>query len=77
MEVCIWVFDCYGECEKWMKVCMKFLIKKMGVEVFMKLVKEEWLSLFQQFVLIVLEEEEVFLFDVFQGCFEIKDQVYY
>lgn len=39
MEVIIWVFDWYGEWEKWMKVRMKFLIKKLGFEMFMVLVE--------------------------------------
>ncbi len=77
MEACIRVFDRYGEREKRMKARMKFLIKKMGVEAFMKLAKEEWPSLPQQSVPIVPEEEEVLLPDAPQGRPEIKDQAHY
>lgn len=77
MEACIRVFDRYGEREKRMKARMKFLIKKMGVEAFMKLAKEEWPSLPQQSVPITPEPEAIHLPDAPQGRSEIKDQEHY
>ncbi len=41
MEAAIRVFDRYGEREKRMKARMKFLVKKLGVEEFSKLVEQE------------------------------------
>ncbi|MCO6480931.1 MAG: nitrite/sulfite reductase [Phaeodactylibacter sp.] len=48
MEACIRVFDRYGEREKRMKARMKFLIKDLGLEGFLRLVEEEWPSLKNQ-----------------------------
>ncbi|MCB0594354.1 MAG: nitrite/sulfite reductase [Lewinellaceae bacterium] len=45
MEACIRVFDRYGEREKRMKARMKCLVKELGLEAFLKLVKEEWPAL--------------------------------
>lgn len=45
MEAGIRVFDRYGEREKRMKARMKFLVKKLGIDGFMELVKEEWTAL--------------------------------
>lgn len=45
MEAAIRVFDRYGEREKRMKARMKFLIKDLGFERFMELVREEWPAL--------------------------------
>ena len=41
MEACIRVFDRYGERSKRFKARMKFLVKKLGLEAFLDLVKEE------------------------------------
>ncbi|MEM9992185.1 MAG: nitrite/sulfite reductase, partial [Bacteroidota bacterium] len=41
MEAGIRVFDRYGEREKRMKARMKFLVKKIGIEEFMRLLEEE------------------------------------
>ncbi len=50
MEASIRVFDRYGEREKRMKARMKFLVKKLGLEAFMDLVRSEWLGLKHQSV---------------------------
>lgn len=45
MEAGIRVFDRYGEREKRMKARMKFLVKDIGLDGFLKLIEEEWLAL--------------------------------
>lgn len=77
MEACIRVFDRYGEREKRMKARMKFMIKKMGVEAFVKLAKEEWPSLPQQSVPVHLPEEAIVMPDPPQGHAAIEDQEHY
>ena len=42
MEAAIRVFDRYGEREKRMKARMKFLVKDLGFDRFMELIREEW-----------------------------------
>lgn len=59
MEACIRVFDRYGEREKRMKARMKFLIKKLGLEAFLKLVEEERQTLPYQRFAIIPEEEQI------------------
>jgi sulfite reductase (ferredoxin) len=56
MEASIRVFDRYGEREKRQKARMKFLVKKLGIDAFMKLVEEERGSLLNQSVPIAPEQ---------------------
>ncbi len=42
LEAALRVFDRYGEREKRMKARMKFLVKKLGLDGFMDLVRDEW-----------------------------------
>jgi len=48
MEASLRVFDRHGERSKRQKARMKFLVKSLGIDAFMELVKEEWKSLLHQ-----------------------------
>ncbi|MFK7901063.1 MAG: nitrite reductase, partial [Cyclobacteriaceae bacterium] len=52
MEACLRVFDRYGERSSRGKARMKFLVKKIGIEAFMKLVKEQQKALINKKVAI-------------------------
>ncbi len=58
MEATIRVFDRYGEREKRFKARMKFLLKKIGLEAFLNLVKEERKSLSKQTIEIDAQQWE-------------------
>ncbi|TAN17403.1 MAG: HEPN domain-containing protein [Chitinophagaceae bacterium] len=59
IEAVIRVFDRYGERTNRMKARMKYLIAKLGLEEFTRLVKEEWKSLKNKHFQIPLVEEEI------------------
>ena len=54
------IFDRYGERAKRLKARMKFLVKELGLEGFMKLVEEEKKALSNPTVEIEFEEEDIF-----------------
>ncbi|MEQ8703666.1 MAG: nitrite reductase [Phaeodactylibacter sp.] len=77
MEACIRVFDRYGEREKRMKARMKFLIKKMGVEAFVKLAEEEWQSLPHPSVPVHAQTDVTVVPEAPQNRAHIEDEAHY
>src|SRR5690606_33190168 len=61
MAASLRVFDRYGEREKRHKARMKFLVKSLGLEVFLDLVSQELSSLAEQVVEIEIPQEEIFI----------------
>lgn len=61
IEAVIRVFDRYGERTNRMKARMKYLLAKLGMEEFTRLVKEEWTALKNKRYQIPLPEEEISL----------------
>lgn len=72
IEAVIRVFDRYGERTNRMKARMKYLIAKLGLEEFTRLVKEEWKALKNKHFQIPLIEEEIKLPSVHIQLPEIK-----
>ncbi|MGH2644897.1 MAG: nitrite/sulfite reductase, partial [Chitinophagaceae bacterium] len=72
IEAILRVFDRYGERTNRMKARMKYLIAKLGLEEFTRLVKEEWKALKNKYYQIPLIEEDINLSSVHIQLPEIR-----
>lgn len=79
IEAVIRVFDRYGERTNRMKARMKYLLAKIGMEEFTRLVKEEWTALKNQRYQIPLPEENLRLpaSEVTLPAFQVRNPVNY
>lgn len=64
LEVILWVYNKYGNCDNKFKVCIKILVKVLGVEKYCELIEVEFVE-FKDGLMMFIEEEVVCI----QGCF--------
>lgn len=79
IEAVIRVFDRYGERTNRMKARMKYLLAKLGLEEFTRLVKEEWKTLKYKHYQVAVPEDETKLPSVHLSLpsFQVKNQQNY